>query len=106
MQTHRTFTAFFSYAHHDADTDPQLVEAFTVALEKRVNAKLTNARFMIWRDEEGLRTGDQWAHKLEEAVRSSDILIVLLTPRWIDSDFCRKEYLVFEEVEAARNVGE
>lgn len=106
MQARRTFTAFFSYAHHDADTDPQLVEAFTVALEKRVNAKLTNARFMIWRDEEGLRTGDQWAHKLEEAVRSSDILIVLLTPRWIDSDFCRKEYLVFEEVEAARNVGE
>ena len=61
---------------------------------------------MIWRDEEGLRIGDQWAHKLEEAVRSSDILIVLLTPRWIDSDFCRKEYLVFEEVEATRNVGE
>ena len=106
MQTRRTFTAIFSYAHHDADTDPQLVEAFTVALEKRVNAKLTNARFIIWRDQEGLRTGDKWAHKLEEVVRSSDILIVLLTPRWIDSDFCRKEYLVFEEVEAARNAGE
>ena len=73
MQTHRTFTAFFSYAHHDADTDPQLVEAFTVALEKRVNAKLTNARFIIWRDAEGLRTGDKWAQKLEEVVRSSDI---------------------------------
>jgi hypothetical protein len=106
MQTRRTFTAFFSYAHHDADTDPQLVEAFTVVLEKRVNAKIVNARFTIWRDEEGLRTGDKWAHKLEEVVSSSDILIVLLTPRWIDSDFCRKEYLVFEEAEAARNVGE
>ena len=76
-------------------------EAFTVVLEKRVNAKIVNARFTIWRDEEGLRTADKWAHKLEEVVSSSDILIVLLTPRWIDSDFCRKEYSVFEEAEAA-----
>jgi hypothetical protein len=31
---------------------------------------------------------------------------VLLTPRWIESEYCRKEYSVFEEIEASRAVGE
>lgn len=106
MQDHRKFKGFFSYAHHDAETDPALVEAFTKALEQRVNAKLANARFAIWRDTEGLRTGDKWNKKLEEEVRGSDILIVLFTPRWVESDFCRKEYSIFEEIESARSVGE
>jgi len=106
MQELRKFTGFFSYTHHDAETDPQFVEAFTTALEQRVNAKLANARFAIWRDVQGLRTGDKWQKKLEEEVRKSDILIVLLTPRWVESDFCRREYAIFEEIEAGKSVGE
>jgi hypothetical protein len=100
------FKAFFSYAHHDADTDPGLVPAFTTALENRVNAKLVNARFAIWRDKEGLRTGDRWDAKIESELRGSDVLIVLLGPRWIDSPYCRKEYEIFEEVESGRAVGD
>jgi hypothetical protein len=106
MQNYIRFRGFFSYAHYDAETDPGLVEAFATALEKRVNAKLANARFEIWRDTQGLRTGDKWHKTLEEELRGSDILIVLFTPRWIESDFCRNEYSIFEEIEARRSVGE
>ncbi len=106
MPAQTVFKAFFSYAHRDADADPSLVEAFTTTLEKRVNAKLANARFEIWRDKHQLRTGDKWDPKIEAAVRESDVLIVLLTPRWVESDYCRKEYSIFEEVEARTNVGE
>jgi hypothetical protein len=31
---------------------------------------------------------------------------MLLTPKWIESDYCRKEYTIFEEVEASHAVGE
>lgn len=106
MSEGRVFKAVFSYTHHDANTDPTLITAFTTELEKRVNAKLANARFKIWRDEGGLRTGEFWNQKIEEELRSADILIVLFTPRWIESEYCRKEYTIFEEVEAARPVGE
>ena len=106
MREHKKFTGFFSYARHDAETDPDLVEALTVALEKRINARLANASFAIWRDAQGLRTGDKWHKKLEQELRGSHILIVLFTPRWIESDFCRKEYSIFEDVEAQRSVGE
>ena len=85
MKAHPTFRTFFSFAHHDAETDPKIITAFTVALERRVNAKLANARFEIWRDTDGLRTGDKWEPKLEEVLRDSHVLIVLLTPKWIES---------------------
>jgi hypothetical protein len=106
MSEPRLFKAFFSYAHHDAETDPGLLSAFTTALENRVNARLVGARFAIWRDKEGIRTGDRWNSKIESELRGSDVLIVLLTPRWIDSEFCRKEYAIFEQIEAEREFGE
>jgi hypothetical protein len=98
----RTFKAFFSYSHLDARTDPGLVEALTRTLEDRVAVKLVNDNFEVWRDTEGLRTGDRWDARIEEALRISDVLIVLLTPRWIGSDYCRREYRIFEEVERER----
>lgn len=104
MNEHRAFTGFFSYAKHDAATDPSGVEAFTTDLEMRVNAALANVRFAIWRDENELRVGEKWQVKLEEELSRSDILIVLLTPRWIESGFCRKEYLLFEEAAAKRGI--
>lgn len=100
------FRGFFSYAHLDAEVDPDLVEALTIRLEKRVTAKLLNARFEIWRDINALRAGARWDRSIEEAVRTSDTLIILMTPSWIASDYCRMEYIIFEEVEAARGDGE
>ena len=101
MAEGRTFQAFFSYAHHDAATDPGLVKALTAELENRVTAHLVNDRFVIWRDTRGLRTGDLWNPAIEREIRASDLLIVLLTPRWLTSDYCRKEYAIFQEIEAA-----
>jgi hypothetical protein len=86
MVKHSNFTGFFSYAHHDDDTDPSLIEDFTTRLEGRVGSRLTNARFAIWRDKGGLRTGERWNDKIEAELRSAHVLIVLLTPQWIGSD--------------------
>jgi hypothetical protein len=105
MSEHKTYRGVFSYAHHDAETDPGLVKAFTETLEHRVNSKLANARFEIWRDEEGLRTGDKWNEKIETELRACDVLLVLLTPRWIESEYCRKEYTLFEQIES-EHIGE
>jgi TIR domain len=106
MAEQRIFNGFFSYAHHDGQSDPSLITDFTTRLESRVASRLTNARFAIWRDKDALRVGERWNDKIEAQLRSADVLIVLLTPRWIESDYCRKEYSIFEEVEAARTVGE
>jgi hypothetical protein len=99
------FKGFFSYSHRDAEVDPHIVEAFSSELERRVDAKLVNASFEIWRDKNKLQTGDYWDQKIEGAIDASDIFIVVLTPKWISSDYCRKEFEAFEKIEAARNSG-
>jgi TIR domain-containing protein len=82
---YRTFKAFFSYAREDAKADRRLIEALGRELEQRVNVQFVNDRFEIWRDTERLRLGDKWSPKIEAELRSADILIVLLTPRWLGS---------------------
>jgi hypothetical protein len=92
------FKGFFSYSHSDAEVDPQI-------LERRVDAKLVNARFEIWRDKEKLRAGDYWNERIEMAIISVHIFIILLTPKWISSDYCRNEFEIFKKAESARNSG-
>ena len=105
MPAERIFKSFFSYARQDAETDPRLVSALSENLPDRVNGMLTNTQFTIFRDSTHLTTGALWESDIEKALQSSDILIVLLTPRWIDSKWCRNEYLMFEQIESARNAG-
>ncbi len=94
-----TFQVFFSYAHADAELDPGLFEAFSTELEKRASALLANAEIHIWRDTQRIRTGHKWDARIEEALRKSHLLIVMLSPKWLQSSYCRKEYRTFEEVE-------
>jgi TIR domain len=99
------FKGFFSYSHSDAEVDPHIVEAFSSELERRVDAKLVNAKFEIWRDSEKLRAGDYWDESIETAIISVHIFVILLTPKWISSDYCRNEFEIFKKAESARNAG-
>ena len=89
MPEHLTFNGFFSYAHDEAEINPNQIAVFTSELERRVTSQLTNARFSIWRDKEGLRAGEGWNVEIQEGLLRSHILIILLTPRWINSVYCR-----------------
>jgi hypothetical protein len=106
MAEQENFRGFFSYARHDGETDPGLIVALTTELEGRVNARLVNARFVIWRDTERLKVGERWDDTIDGELRCADLLIVLLTPRWIASEYCRKEFSLFEELEASRRIGQ
>ena len=99
------FQGFFSYAHLDAEIDPDLVEALTTRLAMSVTGNLTNARFDIWRDV-NIRTGQRWDDRIGDAVRSSHVFLVLVTPKWFESDYCRKEYQIFQQASHEISVGE
>lgn len=91
--------AFFSYAHHDEKLDPGLFAAFSTELESRVSAQFVNDKLNIWRDKNGLLTGVNWNATIEASLRESKLLIVMLSPKWLGSDYCRKEFTIFREVE-------
>jgi len=76
-----------------------LYEAFSNELQDRASALFTNTRVEIWRDTDDIRTGEKWDARIEQALRKSQLLIVMLSPKWLESDYCRKEYSIFQEVE-------
>ncbi|MCB9314591.1 MAG: toll/interleukin-1 receptor domain-containing protein [Lewinellaceae bacterium] len=60
-------------------------------LEEEVDGNLSY--FVDWHD---IRTGDDWEQRLKYALIKSKCLISFLIPTYFDSDWCKKEFAVFE----------
>ncbi|MGK7907403.1 MAG: toll/interleukin-1 receptor domain-containing protein [Synechococcus sp.] len=84
---------FISYAH--IDNEPSLeggegwVSSFHHALEKRLT-KLLGKRPKIWRDPK-LHGNDYFSNEIEEQFPKVALLISVLTPSYVKSDWCLKE---------------
>lgn len=68
-------------------------------IAERIEAQLKANDFIVWRDKEQIRTGDEWPKTIEKAVYDSWALVAMLTPnsqsaRWVNN-----------EIEAALNKG-
>ncbi len=70
---------FISYSRTDA------------SIAFRLAAELRNAGIVIWLDVFELRPGDDWRAGLESALNSAAACVVLLSPDYAASDYCRKE---------------
>jgi TIR domain len=83
----RTVKIFISYAREDLD------------LAKRMFDELTNAGFKPWFDKECLLPGQRWEVGIEQAIRSSNYFIALLS-----SNSVAKRGFVQKEIRRALNV--
>jgi hypothetical protein len=72
-----TYDVFISYSHHDVD--------FAVDLEGALSD------LSVYRDQSTVRVGDAWFSGLVAAIYSSRSVVVLLSPDYINSPFCRAE---------------
>ncbi len=72
---------FMSYAHKDGAT------------MRRIAAKLRAAELRVWTDE-SLKPGtSSWVKAIEEAIQTSLVVAVVLTPNALQSEFANKEIL-------------
>lgn len=71
---------FISYCRKDAD--------FAEVLRGR----LKEAGFSAWIDLEGLQAGEEWGQEIDQAIRNSVALVVLLTPASRRSDYVAYEW--------------
>ncbi|MEM7305336.1 MAG: toll/interleukin-1 receptor domain-containing protein [Planctomycetota bacterium] len=87
------FDVFISYAHVDdipeSDGDAGWVERFEQQLSIRM-LKRVGERVGFWRDPE-LRRSERFDDAIQTALRGSSLMISLITPRYLKSDYCRQE---------------
>jgi hypothetical protein len=64
-------------------------------LQQRVGTSTT-----IFKDTEDIEVGATWSHVLVENLNSAKVLLFLLSPTWLMSEWCVKEYSTFKEAMA------
>jgi hypothetical protein len=72
--------AFVSYARNDLDP----------LRAARVIEALSRAHIEVW-TEADLAVGEKWVAAIDQAIRASDLFVILLTPGYLTSDWCEIE---------------
>jgi hypothetical protein len=93
---------FISYAHNDNQAlsgQRRWVETFHEALDRRLPVYL-GAKPSIWRDPR-LQGNEYFADTLVEQIPKVAILISILSPSYINSDWCRREMTMFSDIATA-----
>jgi len=76
---HKAIQLFVSYSHKD--------EKLRSKLEEHLGILKRSGTLEIWHDRK-ITAGDEWAAKIAENLESSQIILLLITPSFISSDYC------------------
>src|SRR5215467_2109963 len=70
---------FYSYAHED--------ESFRDEIEKHLSILKRNGLIVAWHDRR-IGAGDEWRNQIDAHARSADIILLLISPDFLASDYC------------------
>jgi FxsC-like protein len=91
------YAFFFSYAHENRTQDNVLDRFFTelsTEVAQRLGIREPESGFI---DRENLRTGTVWSTALAEALQTSRVFVPIVSPHYLGSSFCGKEFQIFLE---------
>jgi hypothetical protein len=88
---------FVSYAHKDND-DGWITE-FIEAIQREHTTQYEPQPFKIFIDNSEIRTMDDWEHRILGGLRNSKLMVVMLSPKYFESEYCRKEWKIYLEYE-------
>lgn len=91
------FDVFISYSHHDNHAHGNWVEAFQERLVSDFRSR-TGKKLQIFFDRDGLQAGNVLSDKLKGALSKTSLFIPILSPSYLSSEWCRREFLYFMEV--------
>ena len=95
---------FISYAHIDnaqtEENDPGWVDRFHKSLQAFLNISI-GEKAKIWRDRK-LAGGDVFSEEIVSQIRNAALLVSILSPRYLNSEWCLKEVEEFCKVAEAQ----
>lgn len=89
-----SIAGFWSYAHHDDESDGGRILALARRLEAEYNL-LTGESLELFIDESTLMWGDDWRERIAAALERVTFFIPVITPTYFRRPECRKELLRF-----------
>lgn len=77
--TQKPFSVFISYSHKD--------EAYRRALETHLSFLRRAGQLTVWHDRM-IGPGEEWERRITDALELADIILLLISPDFADSDYC------------------
>jgi TIR domain len=100
---------FLSYAHDDdliLSPDPD-EPGFVSFLDQQLRLKLRDLgarQANVWRDRRRISQGDQFADIIDDGLKRAELLVVVMSPNWMQRPYCRKEFETFLSLRKAAGV--
>jgi hypothetical protein len=94
---------FVSYAHdddavlldgHNKGWVSQLIDKLNIVLKQKMGGQI---RFDIWQDQKKLSGNNELNQSIYDALDEADIFIMILSPCYLNSSWCKKELNYFVE---------
>jgi len=80
-ETTKPLSLFYSYAHED--------ESFRKSLEKHLSNLRRQGLIYEWHDRK-IIAGQSWADEIDENIEKADVILLLISSDFIDSDYCHE----------------
>jgi hypothetical protein len=96
---------FWSYARADDTGERGRITELAHRLQEEY-AVLTGQPLRLFLDRDDLTWGDNWRESIEEALAGITFLIPIVTPRYFQSEECRRELLTFTRRAESAGLGE
>jgi hypothetical protein len=88
----RKHDLFLSYKQDES----AWVETFRKALCEAF-ANKTGEHLSFWQDKQNIRGSQKWDKEIEQAIRNTAVFLAIVSPRYLGSEWCRNEYMIFLE---------
>jgi hypothetical protein len=93
---------FLSYARIKDSYDG--VSRFKEHLEWSLKLQTGKSNFSIFFDKSQIIIGDDFAEIIENELIQTKALIILYSPTWFSSDYCKREYKFFKSINPSRTI--
>lgn len=90
--------AFMSYVHFDDEHDGGYLTRFCDLLSGEVRMQ-SGQDFPIFQDRSDIEWGDNWKRRIDDNLDGATMLIVIMTPNYFKSEYCKKEFSRFRSRE-------
>jgi hypothetical protein len=98
---------FFSYSREDDEAFKGTLSVLRDSIHRELSAQLgrTKTTFRLWQDQEAIAPGKLWESEINAAVGQAVFFIPIVTPRAVNSKYCKFEFGTFlaREKELGRN---
>src|SRR5262245_54352787 len=96
---------FFSYSRDDDESFKGTLSGLRDGIQRELSAQLGRSKktFRLWQDQSAIAPGKLWESEIKTAIDQSVFFIPIVTPRSINSGYCKFEFELFLAREKAIN---